>query len=163
MTCNLKSPRQVMVFVATPTVSRVGRDRGSAIAPLCAVALFALACANSALGESIHDAAQRGDLTKVKALLKGKPALALSKDKHGATPLHWAAAGCFFSNERRGGMKWPVPSAISSNLGAKLGSFSRVRGAKATRLTCRGDKSFQKSPRGIYLPPDRRSSSTMSR
>ena len=41
----------------------------------------------------IHDAAQRGDLKTVKALLKGHPALVFSKDDVGNTPLHYAACG----------------------------------------------------------------------
>ncbi len=39
----------------------------------------------------IHDAAQRGDLAKVKALLKDNPELVFSKDTNGVTPLHFAA------------------------------------------------------------------------
>jgi ankyrin repeat protein len=37
----------------------------------------------------IHDAAGTGNLIKVKALLKGNPALVLSRDERGLTPLHW--------------------------------------------------------------------------
>ena len=44
--------------------------------------------------EDLVDAAARGDLDRVKVLLKEKPDMALSKEKdhYGGTPLHWAAA-----------------------------------------------------------------------
>lgn len=38
----------------------------------------------------IDDAAQHGDVEKVKALLNNNPHLVFSKDKDGNTPLHWA-------------------------------------------------------------------------
>ena len=44
-------------------------------------------------GEEIDDAAQNGDMEKVKTLLKDNPDLVSSKDKWGRTPLHWAAFG----------------------------------------------------------------------
>ena len=44
-----------------------------------------------AFGGEIHDAAARGDLQKVKALLKDHPELVSAKDGDGATPLHRAA------------------------------------------------------------------------
>ncbi len=56
-----------------------------------AVLLVALAWSSLALAGEIQDAAQVGDLGKVKALLKADPALAVSKDQDGLTPLHWAA------------------------------------------------------------------------
>ncbi len=42
-------------------------------------------------GGEILDAAKSGDLERVKALLKQNPALILSRDNNGATPLHMAA------------------------------------------------------------------------
>ena len=54
------------------------------------VMLVALAWSSVAFCGEIHDAAKAGDLGKVKALLKGNPFLAFSKDKHGETPLHQA-------------------------------------------------------------------------
>jgi formylglycine-generating enzyme required for sulfatase activity len=39
----------------------------------------------------IHDAASKGDVSKVKALLKAKQGLVNAADKDGATPLHYAA------------------------------------------------------------------------
>ncbi len=55
------------------------------------VALLALVWSSLAFCGEIHEAAQSGDLEKVKALLKGNPHLVFSKDNMGYTPLHWAA------------------------------------------------------------------------
>jgi ankyrin repeat protein len=43
------------------------------------------------LTNEIHDAAESGDLAKVKALVKEHPDLVFSRDSDGATPLHLAA------------------------------------------------------------------------
>jgi len=40
----------------------------------------------------IHDAAKRGDLAKVKAILRQNPKLVNAKDKDGTTPLYVAAS-----------------------------------------------------------------------
>ena len=53
--------------------------------------LFLLAWSSLAFCGDIHDAARRGDLEKVKAVLKDNPDLVSSKDGNGETPLHWAA------------------------------------------------------------------------
>jgi ankyrin repeat protein len=53
--------------------------------------LVVLAWSSPVFGDEIHDAAQKGDLAVVQALLKSNPNLALSKDNLGAMPLHWAA------------------------------------------------------------------------
>jgi ankyrin repeat protein len=53
--------------------------------------MVALAWGNLAAGGEIDEAAKRGDLEKVKALLKANPALALSKDDTDWKPLHLAA------------------------------------------------------------------------
>src|ERR1035437_9720990 len=59
---------------------------------LAALALCSLAsCGRNHDVGRIHDAAQRGDLKKVKAILKDNPDLVFSKDAVGATPLHYAA------------------------------------------------------------------------
>jgi hypothetical protein len=66
------------------------------ITPLAAVmlvALLALAWSSPAFCGEIHDAAENGDLEKVKALLKDNPNLVFSKDDNGAMPLHYAAYG----------------------------------------------------------------------
>jgi ankyrin repeat protein len=51
----------------------------------------ALALGYLASGSEINEAAKRGDLEKLSALLKQNPALALSSDETGWTPLHLAA------------------------------------------------------------------------
>jgi ankyrin repeat protein len=58
------------------------------------IALFllaALALTSPAFCGPIHDAAQKGDLNKVKALVQSDPKVVTSKDKNGNTPLHLAA------------------------------------------------------------------------
>jgi hypothetical protein len=60
------------------------------------VALVALACSSLGCdiqGYEIRTAVEDGDLAKVKALLKGNPALAFSKGDNYMTPLHYAAYG----------------------------------------------------------------------
>ena len=57
-----------------------------------AVMLFALAWSSLAFCGEIHDAAQSGDLEKVKALLKANPDLVFTKDNTGSTPLLYAAS-----------------------------------------------------------------------
>ena len=79
----------------------------SPISRLAAVLLVALALSSlascgrkpdttagggSGSGEIRVAAAKRGDLGKVKALLKGNPDFVFSKDTNGWTPLHFAAA-----------------------------------------------------------------------
>ena len=59
---------------------------------LPAVTLVALVWSCLAFCGEIHDAAEDGDLEKVKALLKANPDLVNSKDTNGMTPLHFAAA-----------------------------------------------------------------------
>ncbi len=56
-----------------------------------AVTLAALAWSSLAFSGEIHDAAKKGDLEKVKALLKDHPDLVISKGNNGWTPLHFAA------------------------------------------------------------------------
>jgi ankyrin repeat protein len=66
----------------------------SQIPCIAGVMLFMLAWSNLAFCGEIHDAAGRGDLAKVKTLLRDKPALVAGKDNNnGWTPLHWAAYG----------------------------------------------------------------------
>ena len=55
------------------------------------VPLTILGLAVPALCDPIHSAAQKGDLSKVKELLKQDPSLASARDKMGKTPLHLAA------------------------------------------------------------------------
>jgi uncharacterized protein len=65
----------------------------SPIPHLAAVLLITLVCSTPAFCGEIHDAAKKGDLAKVKALLKDNPDLIAGKDSAGATPLHWAVYG----------------------------------------------------------------------
>jgi ankyrin repeat protein len=54
------------------------------------VMLIALAYSIPAFCGEIHDAARKGNIKKVKALLKKNPDLVSSKDNEGWTPLYWA-------------------------------------------------------------------------
>src|ERR1035438_5603586 len=58
---------------------------------LTAIVAAALACASIALAGPVHDAARKGDLNKVKALLQSDPKLVSDVDSKGDTPLHVAA------------------------------------------------------------------------
>ena len=73
--------------------SPFGRIRGFNILRRAAVILVALLWTGPAFCGEIHDAAKNGNLEKVKALLEANPDLVSSRDEHGMTPLHWAAAG----------------------------------------------------------------------
>jgi len=78
------------------TYSSSNRLRPSPIARhavVMLIALLALTWSSRAFCDEIHDAAGRGDLAKVKTLLKGKPGLVSSKNDYGQTPLHYAAHG----------------------------------------------------------------------
>ena len=55
------------------------------------VAAVALALANLAFGGEIHEAVRRGDVGRVKALIKDNPGVVFSKDDTGWTALHLAA------------------------------------------------------------------------
>ena len=62
--------------------------------PRCAaVTLVALAFCSLAFCDDIHTEARRGNLDKVKALLKSNPDLVFSKGYNGQMPLHYAADG----------------------------------------------------------------------
>jgi ankyrin repeat protein len=75
--------------------SFLNRLSSSRIPRLTIISLIALACSKPAFCGEIHDAANAGDLEKVKALLKKDPDLVSSRvnerDISGFTPLHWAA------------------------------------------------------------------------
>jgi ankyrin repeat protein len=68
-----------------------GRLCHSKIFRLATVTLIALAWGSPAFSSEIHNAAQHGDVQKIKALLNDNPALVFSKDNYGNTPLHDAA------------------------------------------------------------------------
>jgi ankyrin repeat protein len=58
---------------------------------LVLVTALALACTGLAFADPIHDAARKGDLKKVQALIQADPSVVKSKDGLGDTPLHVAA------------------------------------------------------------------------
>ena len=73
----------------TYTGSRLMRiSRGFRLGGL---ALVLLVSARMASGSAIHDAARKGDVKKVQALLQSDPKLVADKDSRGDTPLHIAA------------------------------------------------------------------------
>ena len=55
--------------------------------------LVLLCTAHTALAEEIHDAAQQGDLTKIKRLLDNSPELLDARSENEKTPLHFASQG----------------------------------------------------------------------
>jgi ankyrin repeat protein len=61
------------------------------IARLAAVLLVGLALTSLALAAPIHDAAVKGDVKKIAAILAADPTQINAKDKLGNTPLHYAA------------------------------------------------------------------------
>jgi cytohesin len=54
------------------------------------ILLFLLGGPTAALCAPIHDAARKGDVSKIKALLQADPKLVSAQDKNGDTPLHVA-------------------------------------------------------------------------
>jgi ankyrin repeat protein len=58
---------------------------------LAALLLAGLASTSLALAAPIHDAAVKGDVKKIQAILAADPTQLNAKDKLGNTPLHWAA------------------------------------------------------------------------
>jgi ankyrin repeat protein len=72
------------------TVRESRRSGSHSVHPLC-VALLVLACAMPVLCGPIHDAAEKGKVEKVVALLQANPELVSSLDNFGNTPLHLAA------------------------------------------------------------------------
>jgi ankyrin repeat protein len=75
----------------------LGRRFHSNISHLAAMALIALACRIPAFCGEIHNAAKKGDLAKVKELLKDHPELVSSRDNVSETPLYWATANGYKS------------------------------------------------------------------
>jgi ankyrin repeat protein len=67
------------------------RRRFSPVFRIAAVALLAQTWSSLAANDEIYDAVRTDDLITLKALLKSNPALVISKDGDGDTPLHWAA------------------------------------------------------------------------
>jgi ankyrin repeat protein len=71
-----------------PTLGQSCNLKTSRLAVLIAAAL---ACTSIAFAAPIHDAARKGDLKKVQALIQADPTVVNSKDNMGDTPLHVAA------------------------------------------------------------------------
>jgi ankyrin repeat protein len=63
----------------------------SRVVRLAAILVMALVSSSFAFCGPIHDAARKGDVKKIKALLATDPKLVSSKDSQGNTPLHMAA------------------------------------------------------------------------
>jgi ankyrin repeat protein len=61
------------------------------ITRIAAVLLITLVWSSLAFCGEIHDAAEKGDLAKAKALLKNNPELVSSKNNAGFNPLYYAA------------------------------------------------------------------------
>src|ERR1035438_236608 len=68
-----------------------GRPRSLKTSQLVLIMATVLACTSIAFGGPIHDAARKGDVKKIQALLQGDPKLVNDKDNLGDTPLHVAA------------------------------------------------------------------------
>lgn len=66
------------------------RSHARSARPAVVLAIAALCCA-TAFSDPIHDAARKGDLKKVEAILSSDPKAVSAKDKNGDTPLHVAA------------------------------------------------------------------------
>jgi uncharacterized protein len=71
--------------------SCVTRFLHSSVLRRTAIILLALTWAGIAFCGEIHEAAQKGDVAKVQALLKAHPELIFSRDSDGKTALHVAA------------------------------------------------------------------------
>jgi ankyrin repeat protein len=74
-------------------VSILGRFLHWPISRLVAVLLLVLTWSSLAFCGEIQDAIAKGDMEKVKKLIKDNPDLVFSKDENGWTPLHLAAHG----------------------------------------------------------------------
>jgi ankyrin repeat protein len=113
--------------------------------------VLVLAWTRTAFGDSIHHAAEKGDLAKVKELLKDAPNLVSAKDKFGKTPLHLAAknghkdvAELLLANgadinarDSNGGFT-PLDLALSSYHYKDIVEFLLARGADANARSDQG-------------------------
>jgi ankyrin repeat protein len=78
-----------------------------------------LSVAGRAFSDPIHSAAEKGDLPKVTALIKGDPNLVSAKDKMGMTPLHVAA-----KNDRKDVVEFLLENGADINAKDSNGEFS---------------------------------------
>jgi ankyrin repeat protein len=75
-----------------PTLHQFSFSRASSrTSRLAFIMAAALACSTLAFAGPIHDAARKGDLKKVQAIVQADPSSVNSKDDMGDTPLHVAA------------------------------------------------------------------------
>jgi ankyrin repeat protein len=70
-----------------PNMHSIRRLLSAPAFPLSAVLFIALACSSFAVCEEIHDAAAKGDLARVQALVKEDPKWVLDENKSGSTAL----------------------------------------------------------------------------
>ena len=82
----------------------------------------------------IHQAAQAGDLVKIRELLEKDPALVNAKDENGRTPLHWAARAGNLEVLRYLVDKGADPNALDNNGVASLHILARSGQPEAARL-----------------------------
>jgi ankyrin repeat protein len=81
--------------------------------------LVGIACSCSGFCDPIHSAAEKGDLAKVKELIKENPSLVSAKDKLGMTPLHLAA-----KNDRKDVADFLLASGADINAKDSNGGFT---------------------------------------
>ncbi|MFZ2055593.1 MAG: ankyrin repeat domain-containing protein [Candidatus Aminicenantales bacterium] len=82
----------------------------------------------------IHQAAEAGDLAKVKTLLEKEPALVNARDENGRTPLHWAAQARHLDVLRYLVDKGAGLDALDNNGTAPLHTLARSGQTEAARL-----------------------------
>jgi ankyrin repeat protein/glyoxylase-like metal-dependent hydrolase (beta-lactamase superfamily II) len=96
--------------------------------------LFVFALFSLLQAAEIHQAAEAGDLAKVKILLEKDPALVNSRDENGRTPLHWAARGGHLEVLRYLAEKGADLNAIDNNGVAPLHTLARSGQTEAARF-----------------------------
>jgi ankyrin repeat protein len=82
----------------------------------------------------IHQAAEAGDLAKVRALVEGDPALVKARDENGRMPLHWAARGGHLDVLRYIVEKGADLNALDNNGVAPLHTLAGSGQTEAARL-----------------------------
>jgi ankyrin repeat protein len=97
--------------------------------------MFLMICPVGGKAEDIHDAAQKGDLQKVRALLETNQELVNQRDSgFGRTPLHWAARGVHLDVLRLLLEKGADPNAVDNSKIAALHSVSSRGHKEAAEL-----------------------------